>query len=227
MRTTLTRRFVLAVLCFINLTAAQGASASKDTAMSQEELAVVEELTLARTKPLEYAKFIENYRRQFKPDGTVSFDGRNLGTQEGTNAVNEAIVFLKKVKPLSAIKGARSLALAARDHVKDTGPKGATGHEGTDGSRSPDRVARYGKTKSTEGENISYGPKDARAIVMQLIIDDGVAGRGHRANIFNPDFRIAGVAIGPHAKYGTMCVMDFADDVVEKRTSGRPGLNKK
>ena len=52
---------------------------------------------------------------------------------------------------------------------------------------------------------------------MQLIIDDGVASRGHRTNIYNPDFKTVGIAIGDHKVYGNMCVMDFADAVAEKK----------
>jgi hypothetical protein len=43
-----------------------------------------------------------------------------------------------------------------------------------------------------------------------LIIDSGVASRGHRRNIFHPDLAVVGVACGPHRDYGAMCVMDFA-----------------
>jgi len=60
------------------------------------------------------------------------------------------------------------------------------------------------------GENLSYGPSTAREIVIQLLVDDGVAGRGHRKNIFDNRFRVAGAAVGPHATFGAMCAIEFA-----------------
>jgi len=47
-------------------------------------------------------------------------------------------------------------------------------------------------------------------MVMQLIIDDGVKGRGHRKNIFAKGFATAGVACGTHPRFDTMCVIDFS-----------------
>ena len=75
---------------------------------------------------------------------------------------------------------------------------------------------RIQKMLGAVGENIDYGSRDARAIVVRLIVDEGIAGRKHRANIFNKTYRVAGIAAGPHARFGAMCVMDFAGDFIER-----------
>ena len=59
------------------------------------------------------------------------------------------------------------------------------------------------------GENISYGDDNARNIVIQLLVDDGVPSRGHRKNILNFKFDEVGVSVGKHSGYGSMCVIDF------------------
>ena len=95
------------------------------------------------------------------------------------------------------------------------GPIGGRGHKGSNGSQPWDRMARFGKWTGHAGENIDYGAHDARAVVVRLIVDDGVAGRGHRKNIFSREFHVAGAANGFHAAFGSMCVIDFADGFVE------------
>ena len=76
---------------------------------------------------------------------------------------------------------------------------------------------RFGKWSVTAGENIAYGAGDAREIVIQLVVDDGVASRGHRANVFGAAFKYLGVGVGAHPKYGAVCVQDFAGGYEEKK----------
>jgi uncharacterized protein YkwD len=78
-----------------------------------------------------------------------------------------------------------------------------------------ERIERHGKWKMLIGENIGYGHNNPRNLVMQLIIDDGVSNRGHRKNTFNTSFNNAGVACGPHPRFESMCVIDFAGGFIE------------
>ena len=86
------------------------------------------------------------------------------------------------------------LARAAADHVRDTGRRGLIGHTGSDGSDLTKRIARYGTWSGEIGEEISYGIHGAREVIVDLLIDDGVATRGHRKSLLNPRWRHVGIA---------------------------------
>ncbi len=180
------------------------------------ELEVVAELNLARTQPRVYADILREYRKfirgnYFERPGEIT-----VVLNEGARAVDEAIAFLEKQKPLPPLSLSKGLSLAARDHARDQGKTGQTGHTGSDRSTMDQRMERYGQWQRTAGENIAYGGETARDIVIQLIVDDGVASRGHRDNIFNADFLVVGVAFGKHAGYRTVCVQDFAGGYTER-----------
>ena len=183
--------------------------------LSALEQGIIAEMNRARTNPNAYsAKLVE--LKQYFDGKTIRRPGEiGIITQEGVSAVNEAIDFLRSARPVSALSASRGMSLGARDHVSDQGPKGALGHTGSDGSQPWDRVNRYGEWQISVGENISYGPNTAERVVMQLIIDDGVADRGHRTNIFKPDFAVTGVACGDHTKYRIMCAITYAGGYVE------------
>jgi uncharacterized protein YkwD len=218
------RRFHSNVSLFICLTLlftplpglAQSIKVDKPDYLSPLEKAVVNEMNLARTSPKEYLSLLEQFKKYY--DGKLlKLPGETpIQTREGTSAVVEAIRSLRSQKPVSPLSPSKGMSLGARDHVKDQGSLGSSEHQGRDGSQPWDRVNRYGTWQKTIGENISLGHDKSEPIVMSFIVDDGVPSRGHRKNIFNPDFRVIGVACGPHATYGTICVITFAGGYREK-----------
>ena len=62
------------------------------------------------------------------------------------------------------------------------------GNNGSDGSNMSIRLEKYGDWSGKIGENIEFGSKSAIEIVSSLLIDDGVANRGHRKNITSDSF---------------------------------------
>ena len=176
---------------------------------SELSLQVRDELNLARTAPQQYARILA--ARAASSQG-----------MEGNGAVEEAVRFLEKSRPLSPLILSEGISSGALSHVLDIGPSGARGHKGSGGTMPWDRMARFGQWSGRAGENIFYGQRDARGIVIALIVDDGERGRGHRKNIFSPDFHYTGIACGPHATFGKICVIDFAGGFME--SGSRAGL---
>lgn len=210
-RTMKTLKLILPLVFILSASGVNAKTNTTETAPADPLVkAVLQELNIARTNPLKYVEFLKEYRNTFEGNVSRGADRVKWRTKEGVAAVDEAINVLSKQTPLTPLKFSEGLALAAMDHVEDTGPKGTTGHDGSDGSTSSQRVKRYGSWKKTTGENIAYGHDEARKIVMQLIVDDGVPSRGHRENIYNKNFHVAGIACGPHATSRCMCVIDFA-----------------
>lgn len=185
--------------------------------LSDLENEILREHNLARTNPAQYAEYVAEWLEYYHGKKRRIPGRLPIQTTEGKRGVIDAIRFLEVQEPVPPLRSSKGLAHAARDHVEDTGKKGWMGHLGSDDSEPADRVSRYGKWYGRVGENITYGGWDARELVIRLIIDDGIPDRGHRKNVFNPDFTLAGVAFGHHQTYGSMCVITYAADFEEQR----------
>jgi len=169
--------------------------------------AVLAELNYARTHPAEYARILRDYRDH--PDEGVT-------TIEGPGALDEAIDFMERQAPLAPLKADVKLARSAGGYAQDQGPYGLTGHVSSDGATLSDRIHRQQVWSMFAAEAISYGYENPRDVVRQLIVDDGVADRGHRKILFDRTLRFAGVGCGPHRVYGAMCVIDFSGEMIAR-----------
>ncbi len=182
--------------------------------------AVVREMNLARQHPAIYAGYLTEMRGQFQGKN-LGLPGRTvLRTHEGVAAVDDAIRFLRQTGPLAPLAFSEGMARAAADHVAEQAG-GGLGHRGFGDSDPGERLNRHGIWSGRWGENISYGKSTARDIVIALIIDDGLRARKHRKNIFNPAFNVAGAAVGSHARYRTVCSIDFAGGYFEGTAASR------
>jgi uncharacterized protein YkwD len=221
-------RFPLLLLASITLlltlTPTAGLSQTKsgtdDYALSSLEKAVLEEMNLARTNPVQYASYLEAWRKYYQGKIFKQPGSTGVETIEGAAALEEAITYLRAAKPLPLLQISRGMCMGAKDQSFDQGQTGDVSHMGKDKSFSWDRVARYGEWKNPVSENIAYDSGTAREIVINLIIDDGVPTRGHRRNIFNASHIVTGISCGSHPLFGSMCVCTFAGGFTEKSSQG-------
>lgn len=172
--------------------------------------AVLEEINFVRTHPQEYAAQLRRLARAGERGEYIEVSSEEPG------AVEEAIAYLERQSPLPPLRDHDGLAAAARGHVADQGRGPNVGHYGSGGEDLQTRLHHQNVWAGMVAEDISYGYDDPRAVVRQLIVDSRVRDRGHREVIFSHGYTTAGVACGPHARYGAMCVIDFAGALVQR-----------
>src|SRR5947208_10013904 len=131
----LLRLSLVALVCALLFTTRAGAQKGPNAnQLSPLEQEIYQEINLARTHPQEYVAYLEQLRPFFKGNAFQPPGHPALTTQEGISALDEAIRALRQTQPLKPYDLSKGMCLGANVLVKDQGPKGLTGHKGTDGS---------------------------------------------------------------------------------------------
>lgn len=192
--------------------------------LSDFEKNVILEMNKARTNPKQYADLyivprLENFDGYNYIEKRMSAAGPynwTIRTQEGPAAVKECIKYMYEQTPRPPLKPSKELTQAARDHAESQVVTDQLGHTGVDSSTPSERMQNYGIFMAT-AENIFYCVDTARNTVVKFLIDDGVDSRGHRKNIMNRKYNIAGVGYAEcEENRRDECVIDFAQSYMEK-----------
>ena len=171
-----------------------------------------------RVNPKQLAQHLEQLKQYLDIPTNILSEPNKVQIQmvEGIDAFNDAISFLKSIKPLEPLIWDENLAKSAKEHVDDIGPKGLLQYQSSDGTEPEERICKYGTFIDNLGENIDFGPNDEMGVIVSLTLDDGEENRPHRENLFKTDYKKIGIACGVHQSEYQMCVMDFAYDFIPK-----------
>ena len=180
-----------------------------------------------RANPRELARHLEKLKKYLDTSTNILSEPDKIQIQmvEGENVFNEAIDFLKNLRPLQPLQWDDCLAQSAQEHCDDIGPKGLLLYQSSDGTEPEDRISKYGNYIESLGENIDFGPNDAMGVIISLTLDDGEEERPHRENLFKQDYQKVGIACGPHKTEFQMCVMDFAYDFQPLQNNNEVKIN--
>ena len=175
----------------------QANTAIRDNSLSEEEKDIILYTNLAR---LNGTKFCKLYVEPL------------LKTDPNNSYIKSLIDDLNKNTKLNMLYPNDILKKAADFHAKDLGESGSFQHESTDGTTFEKRMTRFGFTNPA-GENLYAGIDTPLGVVLDLLIDDGIPGVGHRKNILEKRFNAICVSRQKHNSLSRyIVVMDFGEE---------------
>ena len=183
--------------------------------MTPDEREMIYEINRVRCNPASYLQYLlpmlAQAKKALKENGkgqrnysltisSTSADGKNLGSidttwnyenEEAIKALTTLISDLKHLKKLPRLQPDSGIYNAAKKHGADNQAHDwKLLHTGSDGSVPEDRIKTFSPSMSWGNENIGgrygYATSTPRDIVLQLLIDAGIPGYGHRYNMLNP-----------------------------------------
>lgn len=161
------------------------------------EAAVLAEINRVRSNPQAYADWLATLKPYYQGTELRWPEQQIIKTEEGIAALEEAIAFLNALQPLPPLNASEKLNPIAQ--------RLAT----SQANLSPEALTTTRETVSTFEHSLSYG-ETAQIIVMQLIVDDGIATRNSRKRLLRNDLQSNGVVCQPQAELGHICAIAYS-----------------
>jgi hypothetical protein len=117
---------------------------------------------------------------------------------------------LYKTPPMAPLQADITLFEVAKNHAIQMGQTGKVGHTSIYGDSYQTRMDALTRKHKKLLEACQYGYSRGLYVVIDLLIDDGVANLGHRKALLNEQAKYVGVSMQSHRKYGTNTVIELA-----------------
>lgn len=184
--------------------------------IEQVEKEIFEWLNKARTQPKTLVPFLKERYQTFRDKAWKKGD-KWYNSKEGDVAVKEAFEFLEEHEPLKPLTTNGAILKAAKEHSEDMQKNGITGHTGSNGSTMAQRVEKNGKWKGGLSENVAFQQFSGLDFILYWIVDDGMASRADRKNIFNKAFGVCGISVSAHPKFKSCAVLVLSGEIDESQ----------
>ena len=164
---------------------------------------LVRQVNLLRTNPSGFADKIAANKTYFNGKIWKHPDLKaGIKTEEGAEAYDEAIRFLKKeAKPVEELTPSKGLFKIADDFLTEY-QKDANANVDMD-----EIIDRHGKFTGNFRRLIEFGGNSAEQAVINLVVSDGDKSRSHRDALLSEGLKKIGVANGPHDVYRTYSII--------------------
>lgn len=190
-------------------------------ALEALEAALVEELNRLRSDPAAYVAALSEFRTLYREQIVTVPGHMAVRTHEGVAAVDDAVAVAGSTAPMVKLTRSPGLTGAARAYAYQLGHARKLDRGSDDSITLHGRMDAYGRVNGMFAENVGAVYRDARLMLLELFVDDGVEMRVHRYNMIGPMFRVVGVGCAPHPTYDVVCVMDFAESYREASARAR------
>jgi len=165
--------------------------------LSEEEKNTLFYVNLLRQNPpLFYQTFVLNYK-----------DSLQI---KDKNYLNSLKTDIQKCGTLNIVEFDSLLYLIAKEHAVKMGESGMVGHSGKSSDNMKNRMPLISSRYKYFSESCQYGYNKGLYVVLDLLIDDGVADLGHRKSLLRPDFNKIGLYMCLHKIYTINTVLEMA-----------------
>lgn len=180
-------------------------SVSASFAQTAEETEMFNLINQVRTNPKSFVPVVEAFIADLNTEKVINVNGVKMKMTKKVDPalITEAqqlIAFLNTVKPVGTLKSSSTTYGISKTHAEYMDSTKQVTHTSANGQSYSSRLKAFGLTG---GENCTTGSDPKHAMVL-LLLDFKAKVKGHRNNIFNPQYTKVSVA-----KSGNYWVQDF------------------